>query len=44
MTIYCDSETCLYNENGFCNAEKLTIIGMECTLATGFDATESDAE
>lgn len=44
MTIYCDSESCLYNEGGFCNAEKLTIIGMECTLATGFDNKEAKDE
>lgn len=44
MTIYCDCKTCLYNEDGFCNAEKINISGFECTTATGFDDPEGDAE
>lgn len=41
MTIYCDCETCLYNENGFCNAEKITISSnLEYVTATGYDCDE----
>lgn len=44
MTIYCDCKTCTYNEDGFCNAEKINISNFECTTATGFDDPEGDAK
>lgn len=41
MTIYCDCTSCLYNEEGFCDAEKVEISDFVCYTATGFDSGDN---
>ncbi len=31
MTVYCDTENCEHNDDGFCRNEKLNINGLFCS-------------
>ena len=37
MTIYCDNQSCAYNEDGFCWCDKLVIEDLTCQSANGED-------
>lgn len=40
MTVYCNDETCEYNEDGFCYADSINIDGMCLTYREKVESEE----